>query len=257
MAGKLKTRRTIPPAPVMRRINGVLFECDGDRDAPLYYGSYAPLVTHAMARFLKPGDVFLDVGANAGYISAIAAGFVEPRGQVHAFEPVPEHFARLQRLAELNPAYAIFANACAATDTDAPRMMHIARQAGQSTLINSYQRPEQIVRCETIRAVRLDSYIQQAAIERVSLFKIDVEGYELPVLKGLERYFRRTGHRPPIICEIAPRAYPLLGATLFELAEYMASLGYLARDLANGTSRVDVRALNCVDDVLFLPQGAS
>lgn len=118
--------------------------------------------------------------------------------------------------------------------------------------MNSYTHHKEILRCEKVRTVRLDSYIERTEIKRVHLIKIDVEGYELRVLKGLESYFRLTGHRPPIICEIAPRAYPLLGTTLAELAHYMAAFGYAAFDLADGASKVDVSALKCVDDVLFL-----
>lgn len=123
MTGKLRTRRRLPSGVALRCINGVLFECDGAREAPLYFNSYAPLVTHAVRRFLKAGDVFFDIGANVGYISAIAAGLLGTHGQVHAFEPVPEHFARLQRLARLNPQRAIFANACAAGDADVSRVI--------------------------------------------------------------------------------------------------------------------------------------
>lgn len=241
----------------MRRINGVLFECGSDREAPLFFGSYAPLVTHAMEKLLRPGDVFIDVGANVGYISAAAAALVGTRGQVHAFEPAPEHFARLRRFAELNPGHSIITNACAANDAATKCTIHITREAGQSTLIEAYKQGKEVVRCEEVQAVRLDSYIQQAAIGRVALIKIDVEGYEFPVLKGLEDYFRRTGHRPPIICEIAPRAYPLLGSNLSQLADYMTSFGYAAFDLADGTSSVDVRALTNVDDVLFLAGASS
>ncbi|MGH9733183.1 MAG: FkbM family methyltransferase [Candidatus Acidiferrales bacterium] len=257
VAGKLRTRRRFPAGSAVRRIGDVLFECASDGESPLFFGSYAPLVTHAMERCLKPGDVFIDVGANVGYISAVAAALVGTRGQVHAFEPAPEHFVRLRRVAELNPKYSIFTNPCAVDDVAAKRTIHITREAGQSSLVPLYKRVDEVVRCEDVQALRLDSYIEQAGIERVALIKIDVEGYELPVLKGLEGYFRRTGHRPPIICEIAPRAYPLLGANLSQLADCMTSFGYAAFDLADGTSSVDVRALNYVDDVLFLAGGSS
>lgn len=252
VAGKLRTPRRLPAGAVVRRIDGVLFECRNDREASLLFDSYAPLVTHTMKRLLKPGEIFVDVGANVGYLSAVGAALVGTRGEVHAFEPAPEHFTRLRRVAELNPAYSIFANACAADDAATERTIYVTGEAGQSTLVASYKQQDEIVRREVAHAVRLDSYIEQAGIKRVALIKIDVEGYELPVLRGLEGYFRRTGHRPPIICEIAPRAYPLLGTTLSKLEEYMSGLGYAAFDLADGTSPVDLRELKYVDDVLFL-----
>ena len=54
-----------------------------------------------------------------------------------------------------------------------------------------------------------------------------------------------------MICEIAPRAYPLMGRTISELVEYMADYGYVARDLLDGATPVDLQAMRHVDDVLF------
>ena len=62
-----------------------------------------------------------------------------------------------------------------------------------------------------VPARRLDSYIGEKGLGRVSLIKIDVEGLEFSVLRGLSGYLEGTGHRPVIICEIVPYAYPLLG----------------------------------------------
>jgi hypothetical protein len=89
-------------------------------------------------------------------------------------------------------------------------------------------------------------------INRISLVKIDAEGYELPILKGLRGFFDRSKQRPAIICEIAPRAYPLLGRTISELSDYMSSYGYGAYDLIDGTTPVNLSAVEHVEDVLFI-----
>jgi hypothetical protein len=73
MIGKLNATRPMPPLPAVKRINNVLFEYDlGDYrgTAPMYFGSYAPLIIDVMKRYLRPGDTFFDVGANIGYLSA-------------------------------------------------------------------------------------------------------------------------------------------------------------------------------------------
>jgi hypothetical protein len=112
MLAKLNTARPMPPLPARKPIGQVTFELDLSDyrgTAPMYFGSYALLVVEAMRRFLRPGGVFLDVGANIGYLSAVAADLVGPRGEVHAFEPVPAYFDRLRRLAALRyPARARF-----------------------------------------------------------------------------------------------------------------------------------------------------
>jgi FkbM family methyltransferase len=255
LLAKIKTSRRMPPLPVRKRVRGVVFEYDLGRyrgTAPMYFGSYALLITEAMKRFLKPGDVFIDVGANIGYLSAVAAGLVGKRGQVHCFEPVRAYFDRLQNLANLNPGYAILPNFCAAGDTADQCTIYITREAGQNTMVPAYQSRSEITSTLEVPVVRLDSYVAGRGVHRVALIKIDAEGFEFPVLRGLQGYFEQTRHRPPIICEIAPRAYPLMGKKLSELADYMAGYGYTARDLIDASTPVDLASMEHVDDVLFL-----
>jgi FkbM family methyltransferase len=245
----------MPPLPARRRVGNVLFEYDLRHyrgTAPMYFGSYALLVVETMKRFLKPGDVFLDVGANIGYLSAVAADLVGPRGKVHCFEPVPAYHERLSRLAELNPEYSITANACAAGETPGTCTIYVTREPGQNTLVRAYKTAPEIVATMDVPVVRLDSYLEARRIGRVGLIKIDAEGFELPVLKGLQGAFERSGHRPPIICEIAPRAYRLLGRSIRELATFMTRYGYSARDLVDGSTPVELSAIAHVEDVLFL-----
>ena len=84
MLAKLNTARPMPPLPARRRIGDIVFEYDSADyrgTAPMYFGSYAPLVVDAMKRYLRPGGIFFDVGANIGYLSAVAADMVGPAGR--------------------------------------------------------------------------------------------------------------------------------------------------------------------------------
>ena len=64
----------------------------------MYYQVYQYHITSFMRKHLCEGDVFVDVGANIGYMTAYALGLIGPSGQVHAFEPVPTYFEKLQRI---------------------------------------------------------------------------------------------------------------------------------------------------------------
>jgi len=254
LLAKINTTRRMPSLPVRKCIENVVFEFDMSPFrgmAPMYFGSYAIPIVETMKRFLRRGDVFFDIGANIGYLSAIAAGLVGPRGQVHCFEPVREYFDRLIRLAELNPASAITANGCGAGEFPGDTNIYVTREAGQNTMVSEYKPNSEIVSTRNVPVVRLDAYIEQRNLETVRLIKIDAEGFELPILKGLENFFRRSQCRPEVICEIAPRAYPLMGRTVSELSEYMSDYGYRALDLLDGETPVDLQAMRHVDDVLF------
>jgi FkbM family methyltransferase len=255
LLAKLNSTRRLPPLPAQKRIANIVFEYDLDHyrgTAPMYFGSYGLLIIEAMKRFMRPGDVFVDVGANVGYLSAFAAGIVGKRGQVHCFEPVPAYFARLQRLVELNPDHSIVPNCKAAGEEPGSCTIYVTREPGQNTMVLAYKSGPEVISTLKVPVIRLDSYLGERNISRVSLVKIDAEGYELPILKGLRGFFEKSRQRPAIICEIAPRAYPLLGRTISELSDYMASYGYGAYDLIDGITPVNLAAVEYVEDVLFL-----
>ena len=252
---KINTVRPLPRLPARRRIGDIVFECDLHQyrgTAPIYFGSYALLVIQAMERILKPGGVFFDVGANIGYLSAVGAKLVGTQGQVHSFEPIPAYYARLRRLACLNPSHTIVTNRCAAGEEPGTATIYVTREAGQNTMVPNYQLQSEITATLQVPVVRLDSYIEERQLRRISLIKIDAEGFELPILRGIEHYFESSADRPPIICEVAPRAYPLMGRSPSEFAGYMARFGYAAFDLIDASTPVDTRTLTRVEDVLFL-----
>ena len=255
LLAKLNTARRLPPLPAQKRIDDVVFEhdlCHHKSTAPMYYGSYGLLIIEAMKRFMKTGDVFIDVGANVGYLSAFAAGIVGKRGQVHCFEPVPAYFDRLQRLAELNPEHSITPNCKAAGEETGSCTIYVTREPGQNTMVLAYKSEPEVISTMTVPVLRLDSYLAERNIRRISVVKIDAEGYELPILRGLQGFFEGSNQRPAIICEIAPRAYPLLGRKISELSNYMHTYGYAAYDLIDGETPVDLATVEHVEDVLFL-----
>ena len=118
-------------------------------------------------------------------------------------------------------------------------------------MVREYKSGAEIVSTLDVPVIRLDSYIANRGIESVKLIKIDAEGFELPILKGLEDFLRKSRCRPEIICEIAPRAYPLMGRSITELGDFMSEYGYVARDLLDGATPVKLQEMRNVDDVLF------
>ena len=218
----------------------------------MYYGDYEIETIRIMQKYLKKGDTFIDAGANVGYLSAIALGIVGKEGQVHSFEPVPKYFAKLKNLAHINSEFKIFANQFALGDKEGkstiavPYLPHI----GLSTMVPG-SLAEPIERVIEIDVCRLDDYIVKKGILDVKLIKIDVEGYEFPVLKGLRNYFERSTYRPVIICEIAPDAYYRLEYTLSQLAEYMIKYGYKPHKITNSET-IDIAKLKKLTYIVFL-----
>ena len=99
-----------PEGQVVKTINGIKLVIDlslGKAVKSMYFDAYEIEVIRIMKKYLRPGGVFIDVGANVGYLSAVGVGLVGKTGQVHSFEPVPTYFSYLEQIAELNPQYKI------------------------------------------------------------------------------------------------------------------------------------------------------
>jgi FkbM family methyltransferase len=98
---------TRPHAFTARTIHGARLRGDQRWVMPrriYWFGVWEPLLSAWIERRLHPGDVFVDVGANMGYTSLLAARAVGPGGAVVAFEPAPETFAKLTGNLALNPS---------------------------------------------------------------------------------------------------------------------------------------------------------
>jgi hypothetical protein len=84
------------------------------------------------------------------------------------------------------------------------------------------------------------------------MIKIDTEGFEYFVLKGLSEVFKNNKTRPAILCEVTPRANAMMDVTMNDLAGYMSSFGYQAYSLFNTRTKLDIAGLHDQTDVLFL-----
>jgi len=197
----------------------------------MYCHVYEYRLVKEMQRTIRRGDTFIDVGANIGYLTSIGAGLVGPTGQVHSFEPVPEYFKILKKVKELNPSHQIFVNNAALGEKEGEAHIDVTslHNIGWNTMVPRFMEPSTIKMSYPIKVIRLDDYIADMNLDNISLIKIDVEGFEFPVLKGLRDYLQEK--RPLLIIEVVPEAYPLLGSSMLQLSEYMAEFGYKSAPL--------------------------
>jgi FkbM family methyltransferase len=136
-----------------------------------------------LRRFLRPGDTFVDVGANIGSLSLAAASMVGPAGRVFAIEAHPRTHLYLCRNIAFNRARNVTAFHCAAGSI-----------RGEVSFSDRRADDQNQVGAGDIRIpVRpLDDIIPLLEVRHVSLLKIDVEGYEKFVLEGARQVLART-----------------------------------------------------------------
>jgi FkbM family methyltransferase len=141
-------------------------------------------------RVIRSGDVVVDVGANDGYFTLLFSDIVGTMGAVHAFEPVTPTFDRLvERVGDAAWFDNITVTRAACGDTEGAATMLVPDgDWGQAALVRhdaaSWASAARIERYDT-QLIRLDSYLASKGPRRVDFVKIDVEGAELHVVRGL------------------------------------------------------------------------
>ncbi len=237
-------------------VDGIHFPCDlslGKMTRSMYFGAYDFEVHHVIKKMLRKGDVFIDVGANVGYFSAVGASCVGTSGQVHSFEPMPVLFPYLEQLRDLNPAYAISVNPFAVGDKAGKAVIYQSENTGGHSLLEGYFVSEREKNTHEIETCRLDDYLERRSIQHVNVIKIDTEGYEFPVLLGLKRYLDdKTRRRPILVVEVSRRGLSLTGHSVREFEDFLRSFGYVAYEIC-GCHKAD---LYKADDqnLVFIPE---
>ena len=192
-------------ARLSRDAGSARFQCDlADQIAKeaFFSGLYEPPVTRVVQRFAAPGATIVDVGANWGYFTLVAAAAVGPAGRVIALEPEPRLFEALDRNVRLNRFEHVTTAGVAASSTEGTLTLAGYRDddanRGVSRVIDGGSAEGPIFR---VVATTIDT--ATAACPRVDLVKIDVEGAEDAVLAGMQAGLSAGRYRA-VVLELHP-----------------------------------------------------
>ncbi|MFD6192379.1 FkbM family methyltransferase [Streptomyces sp. NPDC060275] len=196
------------------------------------FGAWEPHLTAWLRRRLRPGDGFVDVGANIGVFSVLAARLVGDAGRVVAVEASPDVHRRLVENVRLNALGNI--RALNAAVSDRPRTLTFALASSRNTGANSivpYDGPvESSFRTE---ARPLPELLDPPEIATARVIKIDVEGAEGSVVRGLAPMLGALRPDAEIAVEVAPERMARLGDRVDDLLAVMRDAGFHVYRLAN------------------------
>ena len=214
-----------------------------------FQGVYEPLEAYVFHRLLRPGMTVVDAGANVGQYSLLASAAVGPTGRVHAFEPVPETFARLERHVAASCATNVVLRRAALWREAGVLRLRLPDGMTDNSGSFAVDADGEI----TSAAVRLDDLVRDASIGPVGLVKMDIEGAEVAALEGMAGMLARD--RPILLLEVHRAALGRLGAAPRDLwAALVDGLGYSAWSIGVGGWRPAASADGIVqENVLFTP----
>jgi len=207
-------------------------------DFAVFLGVYEYSTIKLYKKFIREGDIILDIGANIGSHTLPLAKECGASGRVFAFEPTAFAYAKLLKNISLNPSLAssIVAEQVALTNND--------NVQPESTIYSSWPlektqgvHPKHLGNPKTTegcRSITLDSYLKEKNISKVNFIKLDVDGFECTVLQGALETLK--SHHPVIFMELAPYVLQERGDSLEKLIGIIKKANYQFYHL--GTDRV-------------------
>lgn len=217
----------------------------------MLYGDYDPAFLPWAKRFLRPDGVVVDSGANIGQMTAYLGRSV-PNGRCFSFEPGTAQAAWLEASVEANrrdlPTVEVHRLALGAEpaglfleDTWRSEKFH-----GGSSEISTE-------RGEPVRVVRLADFLNERGVGHVDLWKLDVEGYELPALKGAEPFLKEQRVKA-LYVELFRQEGERYMENGVRIREYLKKMGYDCYVFRKLTGRLvrETRVTRAADG-LFLP----
>lgn len=179
------------------------------------FRGHEPETTQIFYRIAKKAQIIFDIGAHIGFY-ALLAGAINRKSKIFAFEPVPLLFELLKTNITLNSFANVIPIQKSVIDVDGqiPFYINLESDCSASALKGFREITQEI----KVPCITLDKYVEQNNIGKVDLVKIDVEGEDHRVLKGMQRIL--TKDEPDIICEV------LYGRTEEALQEILSGFSY-------------------------------
>ena len=187
--------------------------------------------TDVCKKFLKKGDIVIDVGAYIdGWYSLLAAKLVGEEGRVYAFEPHPLYYNLFKNNIKLNCIANIMSIKLGVSDRVGT--FNFYEGGIGSSLIKRHVedvtkklKEKNYGRAIKIKTTTLDKFVKDKQIKHIALIKIDVEGAEMKALKGAINILKRVDG-PNFIVEVVDQYLQRAGSSKRELLSYMDSFGY-------------------------------
>lgn len=188
------------------------------------FGTWEPHLSAWISQRLGPGDTFIDVGANIGPHTLLAARVVGPKGRVVAIEPVHDFHRRLQAAVDLNQAHNVrtVRRAAGARRARAELFLADAGNLGGTGAV----RPRTVYSSFHARVEPLPKIVTATELRSARMLKIDVEGAEVDVVRTLLPHLNSMRPDVELIIEITPRTLAEQGLTPEDIIDPLREAGF-------------------------------
>jgi len=184
-------------------------------------GVWEPDVTEAFLSLIKKGMTVLDIGANIGYFTLLAARAVGSEGKVYAFEPEPKNYALLCRNVQENGYTNVHTIREAVSDRVSTLRLYLSSKHWAGHTLSDHSANAGSVEVQT---TSLDEFFK-GRTEKIDVIKVDVEGAEDLVLNGMTSILSRCSDLV-LITEFCPSHLQEMGSSPQKYVEKLRSFGF-------------------------------
>ena len=211
-----------------------------------WYGYYEKDAILTWEQMVQADAVVLDIGANTGYYSVIAA---RKASHIYAFEPGSINREKLARNIKLNKLANITVLPYAVSDKQGKTELYIA--GDDNTGMNSLEKPGNFSgRKEVVSEISIDNWAAENRIPFISLIKIDVEGSEMQALKGMQRIIEEQ--KPVIFIEVIGQLLIRSGYSVAEVYDFLTAKGYYAYEIISPLQLKRISTTKEGDSIVFV-----
>jgi FkbM family methyltransferase len=194
----------------------------------IIYGVWEKFETDLFYKTVKPGDIVVDVGANIGYYTLIAADLVGKEGMVYAFEPEPSNYKLLTKNVEINN----FRNVTLIQKAVSEEMGRIKLYLDKVNLgAPSFSEENIFIERGSyidVKTISLDDFFENhKKEENLNFIKIDAEGAEGLIVNGARNILQQNN--PKILMEFWPYGQKNIGTDPIKLLNTLMDYGYRMR----------------------------
>ena len=208
------------------------------------WGEYEPFETRLFTSHIQSGHVVLDIGANIGYYTLLAARLVGPQGAVYAFEPDPDNFALLQKNIHRNGyRNVVLKNQAVADENGKIELFKGGENWGGHRIYDPGDSQEHI----TVDAIVLDDFFKGETTD-IDLIKMDIEGAEVRAIQGMSTLLEKSANIK-LFTEFSPAALSQSGSSPEEYLELLVQFGFALHFLDE--ERATIQAASAGDILKF------
>ena len=240
----------VGPDYILREVEGCTFLCylkDGSGPSRylIKYSQYEPFLTRLIKENMSKTGSFLDVGANLGYYSVICSKLKS--GAVFSFEPEPQVYSLFERNIKENGCENIRAFNLAASDSPGEIDFYVNKfNLGDH---RAYQFGKNFSHKITVNASRVDDVLaSEVGADKIDVIKIDVQGFEYFVVKGLTGILN-TNLGVKIFTEFEPKSLAATGIAPTNYLKFFFDQGFEAFLVDEGAKRTIPSTLEALSNI--------